>query len=35
MFGTLAYLELEAYLESCYIQNLRHIQNTEWNILQK
>ena len=35
----MAYLELEAYLEPCYIQNLRNIQNTAkylwWNVLQK
>ena len=28
IFRTLAHLELKAYSEPCYIQNLRHIQNT-------
>ena len=35
----MAYLELEAYSESWYIQNPRRIQNTvnylRWNVLQK
>ena len=39
IFGTLTYLELEAYSEPWYIQNLRHIKSTakhlRWNILQK
>ena len=39
MFRTLAYLELEAFSEPWYTQNLRHIQNTakhlRWDVLRK
>ena len=35
---TVAYLEIQVYLELWYIQNLRHIQSTvkhiRWNVLQ-